>query len=89
MFITALVILAILFVLTYDPKSRVLENVLEGPGSNARGVDSKPCCEKNDYMANHQTQCENVHYQGVQFGNEKYGCPTRHPRQSMGAIIGT
>ena len=81
MFITALVIMAILFVLTYDPKSRVLENVLEGP--------NKPCCEKGDYMANHQTQCENVHYQGVQFGNEKYGCPTRHPRQTMGAIIGT
>tara|TARA_R110001606_G_scaffold388455_1_gene553786 strand:+ start:621 stop:878 length:258 start_codon:yes stop_codon:yes gene_type:complete len=85
MFITALVILAILFVLTYDPKSRVLENVLGGPS----GVDSKSCCEKNDYMANHQTQCENVHYQGVQFGNEQYGCPTRHPHQSMGAIIGT
>jgi hypothetical protein len=85
MFITALVILAILFVLTYDPRSRVLENVLEGPV----GVDSKPCCEKNDYMANHQTQCESVHYQGVQFGNEQYGCPSRHPRQTMGAIIGT
>ena len=85
MFITALIILAILFVLTYDPKSRTLENVLEG----SNGTDSKPCCERNAYMANHQTQCESVHYQGVQFGNEKYGCPSRHPRQTMGAIIGT
>lgn len=80
MFITALVIIAILFVLTYDPKSRTLENVLEGP---------KPCCEDTTYMANNPTQCENVHYQGVQFGNEKYGCPTRRPMESMGAIIGT
>ena len=75
--------MAVLFVLTYDPKSRTLENVIE---SNA---DSKPCCERNNYMANNQTQCESVHYQGVQFGNENYGCPTRHPRQAMGAIIGT
>tara|TARA_R110002072_G_scaffold41761_10_gene116812 strand:- start:1094 stop:1345 length:252 start_codon:yes stop_codon:yes gene_type:complete len=81
MFITALVILAILFVLTYDPKSRTLENVLE-PTSQ-----EKKCCTDNTYMANHNTQCENVHYQGVQFGIEEYGCPTRHPKQSMGAII--
>ncbi len=76
--------MAVLFVLTYDPKSRTLENVIEGSESNA-----KPCCERNNYMANNQTQCESVHYQGVQFGNENYGCPTRHPRQAMGAIIGT
>jgi hypothetical protein len=87
MFITPLVILVVLFVLTYDPKSRTLENVIEG--SNANSVDSKPCCERNNYMANNQTQCESVHYQGVQFGNENYGCPTRHPRHAMGAIIGT
>ena len=87
MFITLLVIMAVLFVLTYDPKSRTLENVIEGSTSN--GDNSKPCCERNNYMANNQTQCESVHYQGVQFGNEKYGCPTRHPRQAMGAIIGT
>jgi hypothetical protein len=83
MFITALVIMAILFVLTYDPKSRTLESIIDSD------TQSKPCCEKNDYMANNPTQCESVHYQGVQFGNEKYGCPSRHPRQSMGAIIGT
>jgi hypothetical protein len=82
MFITALVILAILFVLTYDPKSRTLENVIESPSQK------KECCNDTVYMANNSTQCENVHYQGVQFGNEQYGCPTRRPGQSMGAIIG-
>ena len=87
MFITLLVILAVLFVLTYDPNSRTLENVIES--SSDRTADSKPCCEINNYMANNQTQCESVHYQGVQFGNEKYGCPSRHPRKAMGAIIGT
>ena len=77
MFVTFLVIMAVVFVLTYDPKSRTLESVIEG---------SEPCCER---LANNQTQCESVHYQGVQFGNENYGCPSRHPRQAMGAIIGT
>tara|TARA_R110000803_G_scaffold91942_9_gene159461 strand:- start:3611 stop:3865 length:255 start_codon:yes stop_codon:yes gene_type:complete len=83
---TLMVIMVVIFVLTYDPKSRTLENVIEGSESNA---NDKPCCERNNYMANNQTQCESVHYQGVQFGNENYGCPTRHPRQAMGAIIGT
>lgn len=83
MFVTFLVIIAVVFVLTYDPKSRTLESVIEG---SANGIDSKPCCER---LANNQTQCESVHYQGVQFGNENYGCPSRHPRQAMGAIIGT
>ena len=89
MFVTLLVILAVLFVLTYDPKSRTLENMIEGSDSKANSVDSKPCCERTNYMANNHTQCESVHYQGVQFGNENYGCPTRHPSQAMGAIIGT
>ena len=85
MFVTLLVILAVLFVLTYDPKSRTLENMIEGGPES----QSKPCCENTGYMANNQTQCESVHYQGIQFGNENYGCPTRHPQQAMGAIIGT
>lgn len=36
MFVTFLVILAVLFVLTYDPKSRTLESVIEGDGRDNR-----------------------------------------------------
>ncbi len=73
---TLLMLLAVLFVLTYDPRSRTLENVIE------------PCCNNNEYRANNMTQCESGYYQGVQFGNTDYGCPTKSPKEHMGAIIG-
>jgi len=67
-------LLAIVFVLSYKPK----ENFTKNP----------QCCNNTPYMAQNATQCENAHFQGVQFGNQQYGCPARHPQANLGAIIG-
>ena len=72
-----LVILAILFCLTYDPKSRTLERFIEGPSS---------CCSRTDYRAQNPDQCQPPYYQGVQFGNPDYGCPAKMPRSTMGVL---
>ena len=74
--LSILVLIAVLFVLTYDPRSRTLEKVIE------------PCCNNNEYRANNMNQCESGYYQGVQFGDTNYGCPPKTPKEYMGAVIG-
>jgi hypothetical protein len=68
-------LLAFVFVLTYDPKSRKLEKVIDD------------CCGNADYMARNPQQCENSHYQGVQFGETDYGCPPKFPPTHLGALV--
>lgn len=103
--IYCLAVLAVVFILMYDPRSRMLERFLPGlsgiparpvgplnppiPGSQLMGGDGSQCCSDTNYMANNFTQCEDAHYRGVQFANMNYGCPTRHPDAYMGAIIGS
>ena len=76
--LTMLMLLALLFVLTYDPRSRTLERFIEGPG----------CCADTKYMADHHTQCENEHFESIQFGGIP-GCPRRVSQVWKGAIMHT
>jgi len=73
--IQLIALLAFVFVLTYDPKSRKLESVIEG------------CCNSPGHMARNPEQCEPAHYQGVQFGNPNYGCPPKYPPTHLGALV--
>jgi len=76
-----LVILAIIFVLTYDPRSKTLDKFINEPNKNGQ------CCSSTDYRANHPVQCEPTYFQGVQFGNTELGCPARLPKVNEGAIV--
>jgi hypothetical protein len=82
-FIKFLALLAFLFVLTYDPKSRTLENIIEGSPKNKQGG----CCSQVDYRADNPVQCEPPYYNGLQFADPDIGCPTRRPNVNMGAIL--
>lgn len=81
-------LLAVVFCLSFKPEGFRLP----GPLHQGQRVVTKPsdpqCCSKTNYMANNNTQCEYAHYQGVQFADPQYGCPVRHPKAYMGAIIG-
>ncbi len=72
------------FVMMYDTKSGRLEKFMRVPQKNAQNTG---CCNNNVYMSTNPTQCENAHYQGVQFADRDYGCPERHPKVCGGAII--
>ena len=73
--IQLITLMAFIFVLTYDPKSRKLENVIEG------------CCSNTEHRARNPAQCEASYYQGVQFGDPNYGCPPTHPPTHLGALV--
>ena len=60
MFWKVLFLLAIVFVLTYDPSSRTLETFVGQP-------TSAPSTDKS---------CEHTHYEAVQFAQTPYECPT-------------
>ena len=79
-----LAIIAIVFVMMYNPNSKRLEQFMNG----VTPQKGEPCCNNTDYMATHRVQCQAPHYQGVQFANPDYGCPERHPKVWDGAIIG-
>ena len=80
-----LAFLAVIFVLSYDTKSGMIERFM---GAKPPAAQNKTCCNDNTYMATHPVQCENAHYQGQQFASCDYGCPERHPKVQGGAIIG-
>ena len=80
-------LLAVVFVLAYNPKTRRVENFMQFQQPKYPGPNSQ-CCSKNKYVANNPTQCTPAHYQGVQFADNKYGCPVKHPEAYLGAIIG-
>lgn len=75
---TVAIILAVLFVITYDPKSRTLEKYIMGPsasivgGAQARGPSPV------------DAQCKHPHFQARNFGEPVYDCPKSNSR--MGAI---
>jgi len=60
MFWKIVFLLAIVFVLTYDPNSRTLEKFVGQPAS-------APSTDKT---------CEHAHYEAVQFAQTPYECPT-------------
>lgn len=74
MFWTLVILIAIVFVLTYDPKSRGLDKLMP--------LDKSPAATaKGNYK-----QCEATHFQSVQFAQPE-ACPLNDGRNSMGAII--
>lgn len=81
MLLKVLIILALIFVLTYDPKSKTLEKIINPENYKA------PCCQDEKYRADNPDQCETPYYHGLQFGDPEYKCPKKHPETILGAII--
>jgi hypothetical protein len=74
---TIAIILAVLFVITYDPKSRTLEKYIMGPlspVSQASGSGPAPS----------DVQCKHPHFQARNFGEPVYDCPKSNSK--LGAI---
>lgn len=72
----------ILFVLTYDPKSRTLEKyILVDPIQKVKET-RKLSGGANDFRA-----CENTHYQALQFGELNPQCPQPNPQTVEGVIV--
>jgi hypothetical protein len=91
--ISILVVVCIIFVLTYNPQTGTLEQYFVGSSSGGppapvvpMGADAS-CCNSEDYRAENYVQCRANYYQGLQFGNPDYGCPIRQPSTCNGAII--
>ena len=72
MFWKAIFLLAIVFVLTYDPESRTLEKFVIQPSTAAN-----PSTDKS---------CEHTHYVSVQFAQTPYECPPAG-KPTMGALM--
>ena len=72
-----LALVALVFCITYDPRSGKLDKYISGDGT---------CCNRVDYMARHPDQCQPPHFQGVQFADPNYGCPKPAPKMHNGAI---
>ena len=76
----------IIFVLTYDPKSGTLANIIQGP---SKQNPNKKCCEDPTCVAKHPGQCKNVHYEAIQFaGDVPSGFTTSNASSWGGAILG-
>lgn len=75
---TVAIILAILFVITYDPKSRTLEKYIMGPLSPINAQQQQGPTPSTD------VQCKHPHFQARNFGEPVYDCPKSNSR--MGAI---
>lgn len=75
MFWNTVFLLAVVFVLTYDPKSRTIEKFMIQPTHKNTRTQKPPIGR----------ECENAHYNAIQFGQEPYECPISN-RVGMGAI---
>ncbi|AUT19037.1 hypothetical protein DSLPV1_066 [Dishui lake phycodnavirus 1] len=71
------IILAVLFVITYDPKSRTLEKYIMGPLSPVNAQTAKGPAPSN-------IQCKHPHFQARNFGEPVYDCPKSNSK--LGAI---
>lgn len=79
------IIVAIIFIVTYDPKSGTLEKFLNSPEVEQPKDES---CSSVDYMARHPDHCEDARYDSVQFGTPIETPKRIVPRTEMGVIIG-
>jgi hypothetical protein len=86
-----IVIMSFIFIITYDPKSKNLENLIpkkESMEADEAAIDQKkPCCSVTKYRAENPYQCEPGYYQGLQFADTDYGCPVVSPVVYEGAIM--
>lgn len=74
------IIVAIIFIVTYDPKSGTLEKLISP-------VKEEDCADL-EYMARHPDHCEDAHYDSVQFGTPIETPKRIVPKTEMGVIIG-
>lgn len=80
----ALVLFSIIFILSYDPKSGMIEKFK----NLAPQEKNKPlCCGSADYRADHPDQCESSYYQSLQFASDTVACPNKFNKEWKGAII--
>ena len=81
-------LVGVLFILTYNPKTGSLDRYLSTPApSQEPQAPSGTCCNSTDYRAENNKQCRSAYYQGLQFGDPDYGCPVKDPQTCLGAII--
>jgi len=80
-------IIAIIFVISYDPSSGTLEKYLLSGPKNYPAETNKGCAN-NEFRANNPDPCENSAYQSVQFGTQPKDTPPRIPESYLGAIVG-
>jgi len=81
------IIVIVIFVLTYDPKSGTLDNIINEPTKNQN--PNKKCCEDPNCIAKHPGQCKNVRYESLQFvGDVPSGFTTSDASSWGGAILG-
>ena len=79
----ALVIAAIIFVLSYDPKSGTLEKFVE---LTRPQPEKKLCCGSNDYRSVNSDQCDSAYYQNLQFAGDTVACPINPINSWKGAL---
>jgi hypothetical protein len=88
--IWALFVIVFVFLLTYDPKSGTMKSVIGSVGGSSGGTGTRvgaSCCADDTFRAQNPKKCEDPHYNGVQFANPEYTCPTAPDTAQMGAII--
>jgi len=102
-FSSIVLLIGVIFVLTYNPKTGFLDRYIQSPPPSSVKTPSSivtagavgttdeekksTCCNSTDYRAENNVQCRAAYYQGLQFGDPDYGCPTKQPSTCQGAII--
>jgi hypothetical protein len=81
-----LIIVAVIFVLSYNPKSGTLEKFVELT-NNRPQQEKKLCCGANDYRGANPEQCENSYYQNLQFLDDTVACPRKPTNSWKGALL--
>ena len=81
------IFVTVLFILTYDPKSKTLEKYIVVEQPVRKEQSKKLCCGSNDYRADNPVQCEHAYYQSLQFADSQVSCPARQPTVVNGAIV--
>ena len=86
-----LVICSVIFILSYDPKSGMVEKFKNmSQRSTADDDKDKPrCCGSANNRAHNQDQCESSYFQSLQFAtpDDVVACPVKPTNEWKGAIF--
>ena len=82
-----LILAAIIFVLSYDPKSGTLNKFVELNRPRPQ-EEKKLCCGSNDYRSVNSDQCDSAYFQNLQFAGDTVACPVNKINSWKGAIFG-
>ena len=75
------ILIVVIFVLTYDPKSGTLDRYITGPTKNSE-------CADDVYRGNNPAACKDSEYNAIQFAKSSTAFMKPIPTNShMGAII--